>query len=312
MGSHWRVPAQHAGAGSRTASSQAAPPAWFRAMRDSSWLPIHARPPPAQNSRLFKTPRFFNTTEAVPCRYFAPSETLTQRIGGHSPLRMLLTCLGHSCISVRTGGKDLLFDPFVSGNPLAKAIDVAAIPADVVLLTHGHGDHVLDAEAILKRTGATLVGNFELVNWFAKKGIEGGIGMNLGGATTVAGLRVRMTIAHHSSELPDGTYGGNPGGFVVEGPEGAFHHAGDTALTLDMRLLERFNLEFACLPIGDHFTMGPEDAVQAARLMGVKKVVGIHYDTFPPIAIDREKARAAFGKEGIELLLPAIGETISI
>ncbi len=225
---------------------------------------------------------------------------------------MRLTYYGHSCVGILIGGKQVLVDPFISGNPLAKAIDLEKVPADLVLLTHGHGDHVLDTEAIVKRTGATLIANYEVVNWFGKKGIERGIGMNLGGSTTVGGLNIRMTIAQHSSELPDGSYGGNPGGFVVQGPEGAFHHAGDTALTLDMQLLRRFDLKFACLPLGDHFTMGVDDAVEAAQLMGVTKVVGLHYDTFPPITINQEQARSAFSNAGIELLLPPIGETIDI
>lgn len=225
---------------------------------------------------------------------------------------MTITWYGHSCVGVETGGTHLLFDPFISGNPAAAHVQVDSIPADLVLLTHGHGDHVLDAEAVLKRTGATLVSNYEIVNWYGNKGIEGGIGMNLGGSTTVQGLTVRMTIAHHSSELPDGSYGGNPGGFVVEGPEGAFHHAGDTALTLDMRSLKRFNPRFACLPIGDHYTMGVADAVEAAQLMGVTTVLGIHYNTFPPITIDVDGARAAFRAAGIDLLTPAIGEALHL
>lgn len=225
---------------------------------------------------------------------------------------MRITNYGHSCIGLHTAGYDLLIDPFISGNPLAKDVDVDQVPATHVLLTHGHGDHVLDAEAILKRTVATLISNFEIVTWYEKKGITGGIGMNLGGSVSVGTLRVRSTIAHHSSELPDGSYGGSPGGFVVEGPEGAFYHAGDTALTLDMQLLKRFNIRVACLPIGDHFTMGVDDAIEAARLIGVKTVIGMHYNTFPPITIDTESAKAAFKEAGIELLLPAIGESITI
>ena len=225
---------------------------------------------------------------------------------------MRITYYGHSCFGVNTAGHDVLIDPFISANPLAKHIDLDSVLATLVLLTHGHGDHVMDAEAILKRTGATLISNFEIATWYEKKGIEGAIGMNLGGRVAIGELRVRSTIAHHSSELPDGTYGGNPGGFVVEGPEGAFHHAGDTALTLDMKLLKRFDLKFACLPIGDHFTMGVDDAIEAAQLMGVKTVIGMHYNTFPPITIDTENAKAAFKKAGITLLLPAIGESITI
>jgi len=225
---------------------------------------------------------------------------------------MRITYYGHSCIGVDTAGHQLLFDPFISGNPLAKHVDLDSVPATQVLLTHGHGDHVMDAEAILKRTSATLITNYEIATWYGKKGIEGAIGMNLGGSVAIGELRVRYTISHHSSELPDGTYGGNPGGFVVEGPEGAFHHAGDTALTLDMQLLKRFDLKFACLPIGDHFTMGVDDAIEAAKLMGVKTVIGLHYNTFPPITIDTDNAKAAFQKAGITLLLPSIGETIDL
>lgn len=224
---------------------------------------------------------------------------------------MRITFYGHSCIGLHIAGSDLLIDPFISGNPLAKAIDLEQVPATHVLLTHGHGDHVLDAEAILRRTGATLISNFEIVTWYEKKGITGGIGMNLGGSMSLGELRLRSTIAHHSSELPDGSYGGNPGGFVVEGPEGAFYHAGDTALTMDMQLLKRFDIRVACLPIGDHFTMGVDDAIESARMIGVKIVIGMHYNTFPPITIDTESAKAAFKKAGIELLLPAIGEEIT-
>lgn len=224
---------------------------------------------------------------------------------------MRLTYYGQSCVGIETVGKHLLFDPAISVNPLAQGkVDIGTIPADLVLLTHGHGDHVADAEAILKRTGARLLSNFEIVEWYATKGITNGIHMNLGGSTSLGDLRIKYVNAIHSSQLPDGSYGGSAGAFVVQGPEGNFHHAGDTALTLDMQLLQRYQLKFACLPIGDTFTMGVDDAVEAARLMGVSTVVGIHYDSFPPIRIDHEKARATFGKAGITLHLPAIGESL--
>lgn len=226
---------------------------------------------------------------------------------------MRLTYYGQSCIGIETAGKHLLFDPAINVNPIAKDIvDIDTIPADIVLLTHGHGDHVFDAEAILERTGATLVSNFEIVEWYAAKGITTGVHMNLGGSTTIGQFRIKYVNAIHSSQLPDGSYGGSAGGFVVQGPEGTFHHAGDTALTLDMQLLKRFGLQFACLPIGDTFTMGIDDAVEAARYMGVKTVVGIHYDSFPPIKIDHDKARETFRKAGITLHLPAINETITL
>ncbi|MBK9175945.1 MAG: metal-dependent hydrolase [Flavobacteriales bacterium] len=225
---------------------------------------------------------------------------------------MKLTYYGHSCIGVNTAGHDLLFDPFISGNPLAKGIDVDRIPATEILVTHGHGDHVADAESIAKRTNATLVSNYEIANWFAAKGVKSTVGMNIGGGAALGPFRVKYVTAVHSSQLPDGAYGGNPGAFVVTGPEGAFHHAGDTALTMDMQLLKPLNLRFACLPIGDHFTMGVEDAIKAAALMGVTKVVGLHYNTFPPIAIDTEAAQRAFSEAGLELLLPAIGASITL
>lgn len=225
---------------------------------------------------------------------------------------MKLTYYGHSCIGVNTAGHDVLFDPFITGNPLASTVDVGRIPATEILITHGHGDHIADAEAIAKRTNATLVSNYEIASWFEKKGVKNTIGLNIGGGVNVGPLRVKYVTALHSSQLPDGTYGGNPGGFVVSGPDGAFHHAGDTGLTMDMQLLKPSGLRFACLPIGDHFTMGVDDAIVAAQYMGATKVVGLHYNTFPPIVIDTEKAKAAFSAAGLELLLPAIGTTIDI
>lgn len=225
---------------------------------------------------------------------------------------MKLTYYGQSCVGVEFDDTHLLFDPFISDNPLAKGIDIDKIPATHVLITHGHGDHVADAEAILKRTGAMLVSNFEICDWFGAKGIKNMNPMNLGGQVDLGGFRVKSTMAQHSSTMPDGAPGGNPGGFVVFTPEGNFHHAGDTALMLDMQLLKRHALRYACLPIGDNFTMGVEDAIEAAQYMGVKTVVGIHYNTFPPITIDTTRAVAAFAKAGLELLLPAVGATIEI
>ncbi|HRN35429.1 MAG TPA: metal-dependent hydrolase [Flavobacteriales bacterium] len=225
---------------------------------------------------------------------------------------MKLTYYGQSCIGVEAGDAHLLFDPFITGNTLAAHIDVESIPATHVLITHGHGDHVADAEAILKRTGALLISNFEICNWFGAKGINNSLAMNTGGRADLGGFSVKSTVAQHSSTMPDGASGGSPGGFVVFTPEGNFHHAGDTALMLDMQLLKRHQLRFACLPIGDNFTMGIEDAVEAAQYMGATTVVGMHYDTFPSITIDKAKATEAFAHAGIKLLLPGIGQTIAI
>jgi len=225
---------------------------------------------------------------------------------------MKITYYGHSCFGVEHNGTHLLFDPFISGNEAAKDINIDDIPADYILVTHGHQDHVLDVEAIAKRTGAKLISNFEIVNWFAEKGIENGHPLNHGGGYQFDFGYVKYVNAIHTSSMPDGSYGGNPGGFVVGLNDGAnFYHSGDTALTYDMKLIgERYRLDFAMLCIGDNFTMGVEDAVQAAHFVGVNQVLGMHYDTFPPIKIDKKTAKQRFADEQIALILPEIGETI--
>jgi L-ascorbate metabolism protein UlaG (beta-lactamase superfamily) len=226
---------------------------------------------------------------------------------------MQLTYYGHSCFAVDVDGTRLLFDPFITPNPKAAAIDVNGIAADYVLITHGHGDHIADAVAIASRTGATVISNYEIVQWLAGQGVDKGHGMNFGGSVALPCGRAKYVTAVHSSTLPDGTPGGNPGGFVVSTGSKAFYYAGDTALTYDMKLIaDEFVLNFAVLPIGDTFTMGIADAVRAADFVGAKTVIGVHYDTFPPIAIDRDAAVTAFAERGITLLLPAVGETVSL
>ncbi len=226
---------------------------------------------------------------------------------------MKITYLGHSSLLVETSGARLLFDPFISPNPMAADIDINALEVDYVLLSHGHGDHVADAEAILKRTGATLISNFEIVSWYGAKGIDKAHPMNLGGGFDFPFGRVQYVSAIHSSVLPDGTYGGNPGGFVVSTPEGSFYFSGDTALTHDMKLIaEDYQLNWAAICLGDNFTMGPKDAARAANWVGAKEVVGLHFDTFPPIAIDHSAATAQFEKAGVNLHLLKIGETIAL
>ena len=224
-----------------------------------------------------------------------------------------LTYYGHACFAVELEGTRLLFDPFITPNELAKDIALDSIEADFVLLTHGHADHVADAESVLRRTGATLISNFEIVSWFAAKGIENGHGMNHGGGFDFPFGRVKYVNAIHSSSLPDGSYGGNPGGFVIESPSASFYVSGDTALHADQKLLgELHRLDFGVLCIGDNFTMGPREAALAAEWARLKKAVGVHYDTFPPIRIDHEKAKGEFAARGVELLLPAIGGTIEL
>lgn len=226
---------------------------------------------------------------------------------------MKITYFGHSCFLVETAGHRLLFDPFIRPNELASSIDPSKIEADFILVSHGHEDHLADAAEIAQRTGAPIVSNWEIVSWFGKQGLENGHPMNHGGSWKFPFGSVKYVNAIHSSTLPDGSPGGNPGGFVIQSPEGAFYYAGDTALTRDMELIgSGFSLRFAVLPIGDNFTMGPEDAAIAATFVGVKKVIGVHYDTFPYIRINQADAKAAFGGKGVDLLLPAIGATVEL
>jgi L-ascorbate metabolism protein UlaG (beta-lactamase superfamily) len=226
---------------------------------------------------------------------------------------MKFTYYGHACFAVQAGGKTLLFDPFISPNPLAKKIDVSKVVADFILVSHGHGDHVADVVEIANRTGAKVIAPFEVGSWFEGKGVKNVQSMNHGGAAKMDFGRVKLTSAIHSSSMPDGSYGGNPAGFVIESGDGNFYYSGDTALTLDMKLIgERTQLRFAVFPIGDFFTMGIEDAIRAAEFVGVKKFVGVHYDTFPPIKLDHDAAAKATKAAGKELLLPGIGETIDL
>jgi L-ascorbate metabolism protein UlaG (beta-lactamase superfamily) len=226
---------------------------------------------------------------------------------------MKFTYYGHACFSVEAGNKTLLFDPFISPNPLAKKIEIDKVRANFILVSHGHGDHVADVVEIAKRTDATVIAPYEVGSWFEGKGVKNVQSMNHGGAAKMDFGRVKLTSAIHSSSMPDGSYGGNPCGFVVETSDGNFYYSGDTALTYDMKLIaDSTKLRFAVFPIGDFFTMGIDDARRAAEFVGVTKFVGVHYDTFPPIKLDHEAARAAAQSAGKELLLPGIGETIDI
>ncbi len=225
-------------------------------------------------------------------------------------LPVKVTYYGHACFSVEAGGATLLFDPFITANPLASLVDVSALKPDFILLSHGHADHVADVEIIARQSHATLIGNFEVIQWFASKGFTKGHPMNSGGGHTFDFGRVTYTPAVHSSSMPDGSYGGQPGGFCVETDEGAFYYSGDTALTRDIELvsttLKSSPLKFAALCLGDNFTMGVNDAVTAAEWLGCSDILGVHYDTFPPIVINHEAAKSAFASTGrrLHLLTP--------
>jgi L-ascorbate metabolism protein UlaG (beta-lactamase superfamily) len=223
---------------------------------------------------------------------------------------MNVTYYGHACFSVEIGGKHLLFDPFITPNPLAKSIDIKKIPADFIFVTHGHDDHIADAVKIAKRTEALVIAPFEVANWLEKKGAPNVHPMNPGGGFDFGFGRARSVIAIHSSSLPDGSYGGTPGGFVIESKAGNFYYSGDTALTYDMKLIgEETKLDWAALCIGDNFTMGAAEAARAAEFIRCQKILGVHYDTFPQIKINHAQAKAAFQAVGKTLYLMQIGET---
>jgi L-ascorbate metabolism protein UlaG (beta-lactamase superfamily) len=207
-----------------------------------------------------------------------------------------LTWLGHGCWSIVAGGRRIVLDPFLDDSPVAP-VRSDQVEADFVLVSHGHYDHMADAEKIARRCNATLVANYEICEWFARRGVEKTHAMNLGGGHAFPFGQLKMTIAHHTSMLPDGSYGGNPCGYVLSLPEGRVYFACDTGLFLDMRLIGVGGLALAALPIGDNFTMGPDDALEAVRLLSPKRVVPVHRDTWPLIAQDAEAWAARVRRE---------------
>lgn len=205
-------------------------------------------------------------------------------------MALVFTYHGHSTFAVNADGKKLVIDPFFAPHNPVTPVRAAEVDADYILITHGHTDHIVDAAAIAARTGALVIGNFEVVSWLHKQGAQNGHGMNTGGAHTFPFGRVKLTIAHHSAELPDGSNGGNPYGLLIQFNDGHdVYFAGDTALTYDMKLIgEAGGVDLALLPIGDNFTMGPDDAMMAAQFVQAKRVIPIHYNTFPVIAQDAD------------------------
>jgi L-ascorbate metabolism protein UlaG (beta-lactamase superfamily) len=194
--------------------------------------------------------------------------------------------LGHSCVLLESGTHNILIDPFLTDNP-ASATTADKVKATFILVSHGHGDHITDALAIAKRTGATVVSNFEVVTWLQKHGLKHAHPMNHGGAHTFPFGKVELTLAHHSSALPDGSYGGNPAGFLIHLADGPrIYFAGDTALFADMQLIGEEGIDVALIPIGDNFTMGPDKAVRAIQFLKPTRVIPIHYNTWPVIAQD--------------------------
>jgi len=225
---------------------------------------------------------------------------------------MKITFLGHASLKIQIGNITLLVDPFISGNPKASHIEVDTLKADYILVTHAHQDHILDVERIAKRTGATIISNYEIVSHYQNKDLQGHP-MNHGGNWEFDFGRIKYVNAIHTSSFPDGSYGGQPGGFVIEGEHKNIYIAGDTALTYDMKLIPmQTKLDLAILPIGDNFTMGIEDAIIAADFVECDKILGYHFDTFGYIEIKHDDAKRKFFENGKDLMLLEIGESIEL
>ncbi|MDR6969342.1 L-ascorbate metabolism protein UlaG (beta-lactamase superfamily) [Flavobacterium arsenatis] len=225
---------------------------------------------------------------------------------------MKITFYGHASLGIEVGGKKIIVDPYISPNPKASHIDVDTLEADFILLTHAHGDHIADVETIAQRTNATIVSNAEIAGYYEKKGFTTHP-MNHGGSWDFDFGNVKYVNAIHSSSFPDGTYGGNPGGFVIEGERKNIYIAGDTALTFDMQLIPlRTKLDLAIFPIGDNFTMDVDDAILASDFVECDKVLGYHFDTFGYIEINHEEAIKKFFDVGKDLMLLEIGASIDL
>ena len=225
---------------------------------------------------------------------------------------MQITYLGHGTISVHVNNKTLLIDPFITGNPLAGDIDVNTLNADYILITHAHQDHILDVEIIAKRTESKIISNYEIVMYYVAKEFDG-YPLNHGGACVFDDITIKYVNAVHTSSFPDGTYGGQPGGFVITHNDKSVYIAGDTAVTFDMKLIPmQTELNLAVLPIGDNFTMGVDDAIIASDFIECDRILGCHYDTFPPIEIDKVAAVAKFKLNNKELTLLDIGNSIEL
>lgn len=225
---------------------------------------------------------------------------------------MKATFYGHACVQLELSGATLLFDPYITPNQLAAHIDINSIKPDYILVSHGHGDHTADLLPIYQNSQATVICIAEIAGWLGKKDVSKTHGMNIGGSYNFDFGRVKMVYALHSSSMPDGSYGGNPAGFIVYADNKKIYFAGDTALNLDMKLLAGENLDWAILPIGDNFTMGIDDAIRAAEFINCKNIIGMHYNTFPVIRIDENEAIEKFTKAGLNLKLIPIGESIEL
>ena len=225
---------------------------------------------------------------------------------------MKITFYGHAALGIQIKDINILVDPFITGNEKASTIDIDTLKADYILITHAHRDHILDVEAIAKRTGAIIISNFEIVTHYQNIDLEGHP-MNHGGSWDFEFGTLKYVNAIHTSSFPDGSYGGQPGGFIIEGEHKTIYIAGDTALTMDMKLIPmQTKLDLAILPIGDNFTMGIDDAILASDFVECDKILGYHFDTFGYIEINHEEAKRKFFDRGKDLMLLEIGERIEL
>ncbi|NNE31841.1 MAG: metal-dependent hydrolase [Winogradskyella sp.] len=225
---------------------------------------------------------------------------------------MKITFYGHACLGIQIKDIHIIVDPFITGNDKASAIDINDIKADYILVTHAHQDHTLDVEAIAKRTKTVIVSNYEIVMHYQNLGFEGHP-MNHGGSWDFEFGKVKYVNAIHTSAFEDGKYGGQPGGFIIESEHKNIYIAGDTALTMDMKLIPmQTKLDLAILPIGDNFTMGIDDAIIASDFIECDKILGYHYDTFGYIEIDHEDAKRRFFDKNKDLMLLEIGESVEL
>lgn len=227
---------------------------------------------------------------------------------------MKVTYLGHACVNIQIEGAHFLVDPFISANPLAGHIDINSIEATYILLTHAHADHILDTEAIAKRTGAPLITNPEILDHYRKLGLDGH-DMNIGGSHRFLDgkVKIKMVKAVHSSSFPDGSYGGNPAGFLINYKDQTIYISGDTALTMDMKIIpHQYKVDLAILPIGNNYTMGVRDALTAAKFVETNNVLGVHYDTFDVIKIDKEASKRKFSDSHKRLHLLEIGNSLEV
>lgn len=226
-----------------------------------------------------------------------------------------LTYFGHSTFRIETDEAKLIVDPFFAPNNPAATVKADEVEADFILVTHGHPDHTTDLVDLAKRTGATVICNFEIGNWLNNKGVDAVHTLHIGGGYDFPFGRAKMTIAHHGSGLPDGSYGGNPAGFLLNLNDGTdIYISGDTALTYDMKLIgDAGGVDVAILCIGDNFTMGPDEAVRAAQFVQAKHVIPCHYNTFPPIHQDADAfARKLHDTAEIDCTVMAVDEELTL